>query len=97
ALSGAHFVPGAAAGVVAERSWLGFPTTGRVCGLVRGGCVQHFQGGTLYTSTGGIWPVRRGIEQAWIALGAETGRAGYPVSGEISDGDGVYQQFEYGR
>ena len=95
--TGARSVPTASVAALGSFAWLGYPTTNQMCGLVRSGCYQLFQSGVLYTSAGGTWPVRGGIKDAWVALGSEWGKAGYPLSGEIPDGAGVYQQFENGR
>lgn len=67
-----------------ERSFLGYPTTSEACGLVRGGCFNHFQGGTsiYFSPVAGAWPVRGKIREAWSRDGWERSRFGYPTSGE---------------
>jgi uncharacterized protein with LGFP repeats len=87
----------AAAG--SERSGFGYPVTDSICGLVRGGCYQHFQGGSIYSAPGsGTHIVYGAIRDAWIAQGWEQGLLGYPVTDTICGlvGGGCYQHFESG-
>jgi uncharacterized protein with LGFP repeats len=82
-----------------ETGGLGYPATDRVCGLRDGGCVQHFQNGSLYWSpaTGTRW-VRGAIRDSWAGGGWEGGWLGYPTTDEICglrDG-GCGQGFQYG-
>ncbi|GAA1719198.1 hypothetical protein [Propioniferax innocua] len=82
-----------------ETSTLGYPTSGEFCGLKDGGCFQRFQGGLMY------WTPRTGAHPVWGAIrGAydwarwETGKLGYPISGErcgLKDG-GCVQEFQGG-
>ncbi|RBY90031.1 hypothetical protein DQ240_02715 [Blastococcus sp. TF02A-26] len=51
-----------------------------VCGLVRGGCGQQFQGGSLHWSPAtGAQATHGAIRDAWAAQGWETGSLGYPT------------------
>ncbi len=99
--TGAHLVSGAVAARWAEQRWetgpLGYPTGGAVCAPA--GCGQHFQGGSIHTSTaGGARAVVGAIRSAWTAAGAQAGAAGSPTTEHICglrDG-GCYQGFERG-
>ncbi|WP_235436411.1 GH25 family lysozyme [Arthrobacter sp. RIT-PI-e] len=78
---------------------LGATTTGVVCGLVRGGCYQKFQGGDIrWTSATGAQPTKGGIRPAWGTTGYENGRLGYPTRAEECGltGGGCYQRYEGG-
>ncbi|GAB3706027.1 phosphodiester glycosidase family protein [Mariniluteicoccus flavus] len=84
---GAHVVWGAINQRYAELGWekspIGYPTSGEICGLKDGGCVQFFERGTLYWSPQtGAWPVFGAIRDHYGRLGWENGRLGYPVRGE---------------
>ena len=81
-----------------ENGFYGYPTSGIICGLVRDGCYQVFQNGVIYYSPGsGAWNVHGGIREHYRSIGSEWGKAGYPISGENSAGDGmVRQDFEKG-
>ncbi len=82
----------------AESGYFGKPTTDSICGLRSNGCYQLFQTGTLYwTAETGAQTVHGGIKEKWISAGFENGKLGYPTSGEIPSGNGVYQTFEGGR
>jgi uncharacterized protein with LGFP repeats len=66
------------------RSWLGAVTSGYICGLVRGGCFQHFQSGSIYWSPAtGAHALRGSIAGTWGAAGWENGWLGYPTSDEL--------------
>ncbi|WOP17228.1 polysaccharide deacetylase family protein [Raineyella sp. LH-20] len=73
-----------AAKAAADASVVGSAVSPVRCDLVRGGCVQTYQYATIYWSstTGAHW-VRGGIMTKWVALGAENGELGYPLSDEI--------------
>lgn len=66
------------------RRLLGYPETSEVCGLVRGGCFNHFQGGgSIYFSPGtGAWPVGGKIREAWAR---DMYCDGVSVTGEWTD------------
>ena len=101
--TGAHDVSGVVAQRWAAQRWeagpLGYPTTDTVCGLHGGGCFQHFQRGSIFSSTvGGARVVWGSIRDRWAATGWDFGSLGYPVTEEICglrDG-GCYQGFERG-
>jgi uncharacterized protein with LGFP repeats len=97
ATTGVHFVPKSSEASVLASPWLGFPTSGRICGLPEGGCYQSFRNGVLYSSTVGVWPVQGGFLREWTRLGKEWGSAGYPASGELPAAGGTYQEFQHGR
>lgn len=97
ASTGAHFVPTRMISALTANAWLGLPNGDFLCGLVGGGCYQSFDGGNLYASSGGVWPVQGGFMALWTSLGKEWGSAGYPLSGEIPTAGGVYQNFQNGR
>ena len=80
-------------------SWLGMATSGYVCGLTRGGCYMHFQGGSIYWSPGsGAHSVRGEIRWSWWAQGWEAGPIGYPTTEEVCGlvNGGCVQVFEGG-
>lgn len=86
--SGAHEINGAtreAWGRMGwENSWLGYPTSIKHCGLVKGGCLQRFEGGTLYWSAAaGTGATRGRIMDRWGQDGWERGHLGYPTTNEI--------------
>lgn len=101
--SGAHYIRGAIKDRWGATGWesgrFGYPTSDEFCGLVRGGCGQHFQGenGSIYWSPGTGPHVTQGlIESRWAELGWERSELGYPRSDEyIRDGT-VFQDFEGG-
>jgi uncharacterized protein with LGFP repeats len=80
-------------------SSLGYPTMDTRCGLQRGGCGQHFQGGTLYWSpTTGAQVVGVSIRTRYLASGAQASGLGYPTTGTTCAyrGGGCGQHFEGG-
>jgi uncharacterized protein with LGFP repeats len=100
---GAHFVASALAGPWAAQGWetgpMGYPVTDSACGLTEGGCFQHFQGGSVYSTwAGGTHEVEGPIRQWWAAHVWETGPAGYPSSDETCGlaGGGCTQRFGNG-
>jgi len=94
---GAFYMPTATVAALASFPWLGHPASDHLCGLADEACYQVFEGGSLYTSLGGVWPVRGGVRDGWIRSGSEHGPAGYPLSDERATPGGVYQEFEGGR
>ena len=83
-----------------EAGWLGYPTTDEVCGLRDGGCFNHFEGGSVYSSTpGGVHAVNLVIRGKWETAGWEAGTLGYPVNEAICGlvGGGCLQDFQGGR
>lgn len=81
------------------RSGLGYPISDETGGLVRGGAKQVFQGGeVVWSPAAGARIVMGGIRSAWAGQGSESGRLGYPTSGEYAAGGGaVAQDFQGGR
>ncbi|WP_307080073.1 GH25 family lysozyme [Arthrobacter pascens] len=82
-----------------ERSGLGYPTSGVVCGLRDGGCYQNFQGGAfLWSPTTGAQPSVGQIRIRYASLGYENSSLGYPVTGDICTlaNGGCYQNYQRG-
>jgi uncharacterized protein with LGFP repeats/GH25 family lysozyme M1 (1,4-beta-N-acetylmuramidase) len=84
----------------AENSQLGYPTTGKICGLKDSGCYQGFEGGAILFSpaTGAQISLNGPIRDAWARSGFESGALGYPtgpVTCGLTDG-GCYQLYQYG-
>lgn len=82
-------------------SWLGQPVSNEISGLRDGGVVQHFQGGSVYWTTGtGAKAVKKssGIQSAWEYRGGLNGEYAYPVTHEIAGlvNGGVWQGFQGG-
>jgi len=79
---------------------LGWPTDAQTCGLVRGGCMQPFAGGSIYwTSALGAVRVDKAVAVPYAARGAEKGVLGYPTGPtqlRNGNGVGVAQGFEKG-
>jgi uncharacterized protein with LGFP repeats len=97
--TGAQYVSGpiGAAWLAAggPRSTLGQPIGPLICGLVRSGCFQTFQGATAYTSpASGTHAVRGAIFGVWSSRGYERGDLGYPRSDETCSASGCLQSFE---
>ena len=100
--TGPHLVTGAVRERWAALGWeagrLGYPTGDTHCGLVEGGCYQHFQGGSLYGSAS--TPVRfvvGAVRDRWAANGWETWM-GFPKidATRTPDGSGTYTHFSSG-
>lgn len=69
-----------------HRGSLGLPLADELCGLKGGGCLQKFQGGTIYYSKStGTWTVKGGIGSRYAQIGAQNSSLGYPKSREICD------------
>lgn len=81
-----------------ENGQLGYPTTNEISGLRNGGVYQMYQGGAIYWSPAtGSYATTGGIRTAWLNMGAENGKLGYPTSNEYSTGGGgVSQNYEGG-
>jgi len=99
--TGARFVRGAVrstwTALGSEYGFLGFPTTDEVTSA-RGGAVQLFEGASIYWSgTTGAHELYGGIREAWIAQGYETGRLGFPTTGEFDIDGGRKQEFQGGN
>jgi uncharacterized protein with LGFP repeats len=81
-----------------ETGWLGYPTSDVVCGLRDGGCFQHYQLGSIYSSATGVHPVNAQLQAKWASLGWEAGTLGYPTT-DVWCGlvkNGCFQQFQGG-
>ena len=82
-----------------ERGPVGYPVGDTVCGLLRGGCFQQFQGANIHWSpASGARATRGAIGRAWGAQGWERGFLGYPTSDEICGlpDRGCFQLFQGG-
>jgi uncharacterized protein with LGFP repeats len=81
-----------------ERGQLGFPVGEEFCGLRNGGCAQHFQGGSIYSSPAGTFVMRHEVRDGWAAHGWENGPLGYPVGNSFCQlyGGGCGQHFQGG-
>lgn len=80
-----------------ENGKLGYPRSWEQSGLKNGGAVQHFQGGDIHWSkASGAHPTWGGIRTAWGKQGYETGRLGYPTSGEYQRNGVTRQDFQGG-
>lgn len=94
-------IQGRYAATGAENGHLGYPTTETRCNSFTRGCHQHFQRGTVTWMWAAPGPTRvlvGPIQAAWVAMGGENGRLGYPT-GERACGlarGGCRQQFQYG-
>ncbi len=67
-----------------ENGLLRYPIIDVFCGLQSGGCIQIFQGGSIYWSEAtGSQFIRGAIRDAWGATGWENGWMGYPTSDEV--------------
>ncbi len=80
-----------------ETGKLGYPTTDELS-YPNGGRAQVFQGGSIYwTGTTGAHATSGPIRAAWAAQGYESGKLGYPTTGELSTANGgVAQAFQGG-
>jgi hypothetical protein len=59
---------------------------------------QNYQGGAVFQSRYGSYPVFGGIGNHYLSqAGGETGVFGFPTSGEIGIGTGTIQQYQGGR
>ena len=103
AATGARAINGAIAttwlGEGAESGYLKYPSTDMGCGMVRDGCGQQFQGGSIYWSPAtGAQATSGAIRNYWMAQGWERGALGFPAAPMTCtepDG-GCRQRFEGG-
>ncbi|SSC24635.1 LGFP-repeat protein [Klenkia terrae] len=83
-----------------EAGALGYPTGDPRCGLVGSGCLQNFQGGTIYaTPATGAQVVGNGaIGSYWAARGWEASPLGYPTAAQFCGlaAGGCLQSFQAG-
>lgn len=67
----------------AQAGVMGYPTGAKTCGQAAGGCLQRFQGGTVYWSSAtGSWISRGGIGARYLQVGATRSSLGYPLVNE---------------
>ena len=80
-------------------SYLGYPATDEIGGLVSGGAKQIFQRGqVIWSPRAGARILTGGIEAAWAGQGSERGRLGYPMTNEYAvSGGGFAQDYQGGR
>jgi uncharacterized protein with LGFP repeats len=86
-------------GIQGQGGPLGYPVSDQSCGLVRGGCTQDFESGSLYiTATGSVLPVAAPVRNKYWSLGGQNS-LGYPLANEICGlaAGGCAQQFENGN
>jgi hypothetical protein len=102
--TGAHEVHGAIrdkwASLGWERSFLGYPLTDETSSPDGRGRFNHFQGGSIYWSSGtGAHEVHGAIRDKWASLGWEMSFLGYPLTDELStaEGRGRFNDFERGQ
>ncbi|MGO4229374.1 hypothetical protein AB4Y72_10935 [Arthrobacter sp. YAF34] len=100
--TGAHVTRGAignlfsAAGTT--RSMLRYPLTSEICGQPGRGCVQRFQGGSIYWSpTTGAWISGSGIASKFVSSGGPGGSLGYPIASERCAAGSCVQSFQHGE
>ncbi|MGO1839251.1 MAG: hypothetical protein ACTH0E_06995 [Candidatus Microbacterium stercoravium] len=101
AATGTHYVRGAFRDLwsrVGDRNGImKYPTSDPWCGLAKGGCLQKFQGGTMYTSSETSTKYVRGaIRDAWAKTGDRHGRLGYPTTNPRCGGGACTQSFQGG-
>lgn len=76
---------------------LGFPVSDVYTGLRDGGSYQSFEGGEIYSSSGGAFVVTGAIRLAWQGQNYEHGQLGYPTSDpSYSDPTNGQQTFQGG-
>jgi hypothetical protein len=81
----------------AEASSLRYPTTDTKTTASGLGRYQHFQGGSMFWSSGtGAHPVTGAIRTAWAKLGYERSWLGYPKSDPYTVSVGIRQNFQRG-
>ncbi|RCK70803.1 hypothetical protein DT076_05275 [Desertihabitans brevis] len=100
--TGAHPVWGSILGAYGRAGWergtLGFPIQAEWCGLVDGGCLQKFTGGSIYWSPfTGAHAVWGAILTHWAGYGYERSVLGYPDGDERCSGGTCTQTFDEGR
>lgn len=77
-------------------AYLGTAVGGRVA-IKDGGFYQNFmRGSILWSPSTGAQISIGGTRSIWGSTGFENGVLGYPTSGEIAAGGGVYQNYQYG-
>lgn|GEM_PF-3087286 len=81
-----------------ERSFLGYPVIDEKNTPDGTGDFQHFQGGSIYSHSGGAFEVHGAIRAKWASFGWERSFLGYPVTDERTtpDGEGRFNHFQNG-
>jgi hypothetical protein len=73
---------------------LGYPVAGSPCGLAGVGCLQDFQGGSIYASPRtGARVLTGAVRARWIAAGGPLSGLGYPTTDTACNGTGCGQHF----
>lgn len=94
--TGASFITGAIRETYrlngGSTSYLGYPLNSEI--TAPGRARHDFKNATVYWSNRGITVVKGAIRGAYFAAGAESGIYGYPVTSEINQRNGVWQEFE---
>ncbi|GAB3703064.1 N-acetylmuramoyl-L-alanine amidase [Mariniluteicoccus flavus] len=98
---GTHFTRGAIRlsylALGGQHGFLGHPSSDEICGLRDRGCVQLFGHEAIFFSpASGTFENRGAIRDAYAAQGFETGRLGYPTTGERCDTVRCVQRFQGG-
>lgn len=76
--------------------FLGQPLTRELSTPTQPGQYNHFQGGSIYWSSGtGAWEVHGGIRETWSTLGWENSAVGFPITNELATPSrfGAYNHF----
>ncbi len=99
--TGAHFVRGGIQSrwksLGAQDGALGYPLSSEICGQPAMGCLQRFQGGSIYWSpASGSAMVRGGIRDRYLAIGSNSSWLGYPVLNEKCAPGQCIQAFQRG-
>mgnify|MGYP000040918334 CR=1 FL=1 len=81
----------------AQAGVMGYPTGARICAQAGGGCMQRFQGGTIYWSAASrAWISRGSIGARYASAGATRSSLGYPLANERCTGGQCIQPFQRG-
>jgi L,D-peptidoglycan transpeptidase YkuD (ErfK/YbiS/YcfS/YnhG family) len=81
----------------AQAGVMGYPTGPKTCGQAAGGCLQRFQGGTVYWSSAtGSWISRGGLGARYVRVGATRSSLGYPLANEKCVPGQCIQAFQRG-
>ncbi|WP_306925561.1 hypothetical protein [Arthrobacter globiformis] len=76
---------------------LGYPTSSETCNQPAWGCIQRFQGGTIYWSArSGTWATKGGIGARYAAAGSTHSGLGYPTANEKCVTGQCIQSFQSG-
>lgn len=81
----------------AQAGVMGYPTTAKACGQAAGGCLQRFQGGTVYWSSAtGAWISRGALGARYLRVGETRSSLGYPLANEKCVPGQCIQAFQRG-